>query len=146
MQRVRAPQVLHQGLCTARDCSTAVSRKKGESAERLKEHDLRCAEIRIVEQFLGFIRESCSWLACSPMACCSLPKPLLPGHCKSRHWLFLAGTRHAYHHREVMVIEPAEWRIYRVLLQLGTKGSSKEPSDLWNKHKSLCCELKDVKD
>lgn len=146
MPRVRAPWALHQGQCMAGDSSTAVPRKKGKLAERLREHELRCAGIRIAEQFLGFIRESCSCLTCSLMACYSLLKPLLFGHCKSWCWLFPAGTTHTYHQRYVMVIEPAEWRVLWLLLQLGTKGSSKGPSGPWNKHKSLCYELKDGKD
>lgn len=53
------------GTCVVWDCSTAASRKKGESAERLGEHDLRSAGIRIVEWFLvSFGRAVALWLIC----------------------------------------------------------------------------------
>lgn len=61
---MRAPRVL-LGDVHGGDCSTAASRKKGKSAERLEEHDLRCAGIRIVEQFLvSFGRSVALWLIC----------------------------------------------------------------------------------
>jgi len=143
MPRVRAPRVLHQGPCTARDCS--VSRKKRKSAERLKKHDLRCAGIRIVEQFLGFIRQSCSWLACSLMACYSSLMPLLPSHCKSRCWLFPVGitclpSQVCEGHRASSAEGPLR------PAAAGDKKHSKGSSDLWNKHKSLCSQLKDAKE
>lgn len=67
------------------------------------------------------------------MACNSFPKPLLPGHCRSRRWSFSVGTR------QVMGIEPAEHKNLCLLMQLGAKG-------LGNKLEHLSCGLKDVKD
>lgn len=71
------------------DCSTAASRKKGKSAECLEEHDLRCAGIRIAEQFLV----STGRAAALCLFANSFPKPLLPSHCRSQCWSFSVGTR-----------------------------------------------------
>lgn len=64
MPRVRAPRVL-LGDVHGGGLQHCCSRKKGNSAERLEEHDLRCAGIRIVEQFLvSFGRAVALWFIC----------------------------------------------------------------------------------
>lgn len=122
------------GLCAAWDRSAAAFRKKHKSAACLKEHDLRFAGAGIAEQLLGFIWEGCSWLSCSRVVCYSAVAP------------WPARTSVVCSLQDQMYL--SRWvrqRVQQLLLYLRTKGSSKRPSDLWDKHESLCWKLQDIK-